>query len=221
MKKLSVFALSLAFLFSAPLPAQTYDREKLWEKEIAFFVEMDRRQTPPENAVLFVGSSSIRLWENLRESFPNKRIINRGFGGSRIEDVNHYFDRLVAQFQPKSIVLYAGENDVATGVAPETVRDQYRKFSALVHRRLPKTKIFYLCLKPSPRRWEHAQSFRQTNDLIRAEIHHDRQAQFVDAWTDMLGTDGTPRQDIFAADRLHLNEKGYAIWTTLLKKMLP
>lgn len=221
MKKMSVSLLSLAFLFSALLPAQTYDREKLWEKEIAFFVEMDQRQTPPENAVLFVGSSSIRVWKNLRESFPNKRIINRGFGGSRLEDVNHYFDRLVARFQPKSIVLYAGENDVATGVAPETVRDQYRKFSALVRQRWPKTKIFYLSLKPSPRRWEHAQSFRQTNDLIRAEIRKDRQAQFVDVWTAMLGADGTPMQDIFAADRLHLNEKGYAIWTALLLKMLP
>ncbi len=85
------------------------------------FAEIDRKQTPPENAVLFVGSSSIRMWENLRTSFPNLKVINRGFGGSRLEDVNHYFDQIVAPYKPKTIVLYAGENDVNDGIAPETV----------------------------------------------------------------------------------------------------
>src|SRR5688500_1202199 len=146
MKKLIASFLLTIFLFAAHSNGQTYDREKIWEKEIGAFAEIDRKQTPPENAVLFVGSSSVRLWENLRQSFPRLKVINRGFGGSRLEDVNHYFDKIVLPYKPKTIVLYAGENDVNDGIAPETVAENYRKFSKMVQAKLPKTKIFYVSL---------------------------------------------------------------------------
>lgn len=218
-KNLIKFSLLVLFCVSFS-NAQTYDRERIWEKEINAFAEIDRKQTPPENAVLFVGSSSIRLWENLRRSFPKIKVINRGFGGSRLEDVVHYFDQIVAPYQPKTIVLYAGENDVNEGVAPETVAENYRKFTSMVRAEFPKTKILYVSVKPSPSRWKIADKFRRTNDLIKTEIAKDKLSEFVDVWTAMLGADGEPMPDIFQADNLHLNEKGYAIWQKILEKKL-
>ncbi len=212
---LLVILLSAAFA-----PAQTYDREPLWEKEIAAFAEIDRKQTPPENAVLFVGSSSIRMWENLRTSFPKLKVINRGFGGSRLEDVNHYFNQIVAPYRPKTIVLYAGENDLNDGIAPETVAENYRKFAVMVHETMPRTKVIYVSVKPSPSRWKSAEQFRRTNELIKAQTEKDKHAEFVDVFNPMLGANGEPLTDIFREDNLHLNEKGYLIWQKILEKVL-
>ncbi len=220
MKKIIISFLFAIFLFAAFAQAQTYDREKIWEQEINAFAEIDRKQTPPENAVLFVGSSSMRMWENLRQSFPNLKIINRGFGGSRLEDINHYFDQIVAPYKPKTIVLYAGENDVNDGIVPENLLESYRIFAKMVHEKLPKTKIFYVSLKPSPSRWKIADKFQKANKLIEVEIKKDKNATFVDVWKPMLGANGEPTEDIFVADKLHMNSKGYAIWTRILDKYL-
>ena len=209
-----------ATIFAAFVQAQTYDRAKLWDNEINAFAEIDRKQTPPENAVLFVGSSSIRMWENLRQSFPNLKVINRGFGGSRLEDVNFYFDRIVAPYKPKTIVLYAGENDVNDGIAPEKIAADFRKFAEMVHTNLPKTKIFYISLKPSPSRWNLADQFRKTNELIKAQTEKDKQLQFVDVFNSMLDAKGEPKSEIFLEDNLHMNEKGYAIWKKVLENYL-
>lgn len=204
------FLLSVNFL-AALAAAQTYDREKIWEQEIEAFAEIDRRQTPPENAVLFVGSSSVRGWRSLSADLPELNVINRGFGGSRLTDVNHYFDRIVAPYKPKIIVLYAGENDIYEGIAPETLPEDYRRFSALVKQQLPKTKILYILLQPSPSRWKVADQFRKANDLIKAETEKDKRARFVDVWTPMPGANGEPLPDIFLGDKLCMNDKGYKI----------
>ena len=217
MKKLSLL-LILIFLFSLILVAQTYERTKLWEQEIKVFEEIDKKQTPPEKAVLFMGNSSIRLWTDLRQSFPRINVINRGFGGSRIEDTNYYFNRIVAPYNPRIIVFYAGENDVNDGLTPEKVADDYRKFAQLVRQKFPKTKIVYISLKPSPSRWKLADKFRQVNNLIKAEIAKDKRSVFVDVFNSMLDTKGEPRPELFVADMLHLNENGYEIWRGLLEK---
>ena len=220
MKKL-IFALIFAFSIVAPsVSAQTYDRAKIWDAEINALTEIDVKQTPPKNAVLFVGSSSIRMWKNLRSSFPELSVINRGFGGSRLEDVNFYFDRIVVPYNPKTIVLYAGENDVNEGVAPETVLENYRKFAELAHDKFPKSKLLYVSLKPSPSRWQINDKFRKTNDLIKAKIAKDKRAEFVDVWSPMLGANGEPKPEIFLEDKLHMNERGYAIWREVLAKYL-
>lgn len=207
-------------IFSAVISAQNYERAKMWDKEINDLTEIDLKQTPPQNPVLFVGSSSIRLWTNLRTSFPNLKFINRGFGGSRIEDTNYYFDRIVAPYNPRIIVFYAGENDVNDGLAPEKVADDYKKFSNLVRQKFPKVKIVYISLKSSPSRWKLADKFIQTNNLIKAEIAKDKRAVFVDVFNAMLNEKGEPRPELFVADMLHMNEKGYAIWKGLLEKHL-
>lgn len=217
-KSILIFIISIAF--GCGLQAQTYDRQKIWDKEIDAFAEIDRKQTPPANAVLFVGSSSIRMWEKLRESFPRIKVINRGFGGSRLEDVNYYFDKIVTLYNPKTIVLYAGENDVAEGIAPETVAGHYRNFAAMVHQKLPKTNILFISLKPSPSRRQIIDKLKQANALIKTDIEKDQRAQFVDVFTPMLDEKGEPKAEIFREDKLHMNEKGYTIWRKILQGYL-
>ena len=198
--------------------AQTYERGKIWDKEIDAMTDFDKRQTPPENAVLFLGSSSIRGWYNLRESFPKLKFINRSFGGSRIEDTNHYFERIVTPYKPRTIVFYAGENDVNDGIAPQIVAAEYAKFAQKVRQNFPKTKIVYISLKPSPSRWNFADKFKQTNELIKAEIAKDKRSVFVSVWAAMLNEVGEPRRELFQGDMLHMNEKGYVIWRKILEK---
>lgn len=200
--------------------AQTYDRAKMWDAEINSLTEIDVRQNPPKNPVLFVGSSSMRLWRNLRESFPNLNVINRGFGGSRLEDTNYYFDRIVMPYNPRIVVLYAGENDINDGITPEKLANDYKKFAELMHQKLPKAKIIFVSMKPSPSRWKLADNFRQANNLIKAEIAKDKRAVFIDVWSAMLDAKGEPRPELFQADMLHMKENGYAIWKGLLQKYL-
>lgn len=220
MKK-SCFSIIFAlFIFTFCISAQTYDRAKIWDEEIDSISDFDLKQTPPKDAVLFVGSSSMRLWKNLRMSFPDLNVINRGFGGSRLEDVNFYFDRIVAPYNPKTIVLYAGENDVNDGIAPEKVLADFQKFSQMVRAKFPKARLLYVSLKPSPSRWKLADNFRKTNELIKTEIAKDKRAKFVDVWSAMLNEKGEPKAEIFVEDKLHLNEKGYAIWREVLAKEL-
>lgn len=219
MKRLH-FSFIFILIFTFISFAQTYERAKIWDAEINSLTEIDKKQTPPEKAVLFVGSSSIRLWTNLRQSFPKIKVINRGFGGSRIEDTNYYFDRIVAPYNPRIIVFYAGENDVNDGLTPEKVADDYKKFAQLVRQKFPKVKIVYISLKSSPSRWDKADKFRQTNNLIKAEIAKDKRSIFIDVFNAMLNEKGEPRPELFVADMLHMNEKGYAIWRDLLVKYL-
>lgn len=220
MKKLILSAIFTLFLCSFAISAQTYNRAEIWDKEVDALTEIDLKQTPPKDAVLFVGSSSIRLWRNLRTSFPELDVINRGFGGSRLEDVNFYFDRIVAPYKPKTIVLYAGENDVNDGIAPEKVLADFRQFSKLVRAKFPKAKLLYVSLKPSPSRWKLADNFRKTNELIKTEIAKDKHAEFVDVWQKMLNENGEPKAEIFVEDNLHMSKKGYAIWREILVKYL-
>lgn len=217
------FLLAAAILILATAAAGqplSYDRQKIWQAEINAFAEMDRRQTPPEDAVLFVGSSSIRLWQSLREDFPGLKFINRGFGGSQIIDSVYYADRIVLPYKPKKIVFYAGDNDINDGKSPEQVLADFKSFVAVVRKSLPKTEILYIAIKPSVARvniWEKA---KRANDLIKNETRTMKRVKFVDVATPMLDAKGDPLTDIFVADNLHMNEKGYRIWRETLQPFL-
>lgn len=216
---LLIFSLSI-LLCASFSNAQTYKRANLWQSEIDAFAEIDRRQTPPSPAILFVGSSSIRKWDNLRRDFPRYNVVNRGFGGSHIEDVNHYFDQLVTPFQAKKIFFYAGENDITDSKTPEQVLEDFRMFMALVREKSPQSKIFFISLKPSPSRWALRDKMQRANTLIKAECEKNKNSRFIDVWTPMLDAQGEPKAEIFIADKLHMNEKGYAIWRAVLTKYL-
>jgi lysophospholipase L1-like esterase len=210
--------LILAALPVAVAPAQDA-RPNKWEPEIKKFEAADRDHPPPANAVVFIGSSSIRLWK-LADSFPGMEALNRGFGGSHLADSAHYADRIVTPYRPRAVVVYAGDNDLAAGKTPEQVRDAYREFVTKVRAKLPTVPIIYIGIKPSPSRWKLADKAQVANRLITEAQRGDSAQRFVDVWGPMLGADGQPRAELFLADKLHMNEKGYKVWAEMLKPLL-
>jgi len=183
-----------------------------WEREITKFEESDRQNPPPKDAVIFIGSSSIRLWQSLKEDFPGVKVINRGFGGSEIPDSTFYVTRIVTPYRPKMVVLYAGDNDLANGKTPKQVFEDYKAFVERIHQNLPTTKIAFISIKPSPARISLLQSMKDANGLIKAYATHDKTLIYIDVFTPMLRKDGSPRPELFGTDKLHMNSKGYDLW---------
>jgi len=191
-----------------------------WEEDIRRFEKADSLRPPHRGAILFVGSSSIRMWETLQEDFPGLQVINRGFGGSELSDAVHFADRIILPYKPRIIIVYAGDNDLANGKAPEQILADYRRLVDLVHESLPKTRIGYISIKPSLARWNLVSKIRKANALIRDYSAHDSLLSFIDIFTPMLGKDGTPRKELFAPDGLHLNATGYVLWTNAVRPFL-
>jgi lysophospholipase L1-like esterase len=190
-----------------------------FESDIAAFEAWDRQNSHARDAVLFVGSSSIRMWPTA-ESFPNLPVINRGFGGSHISDVNHFAERIVLKYSPRLIVFYAGDNDIESGKSPQQVFDDFRTFYKLVRDRLPRTRIIYLPIKPSIARWPKWSQMQDVNARVAQLSRSDGRIIYVDTATPMLGDDGSPNGQLFLDDGLHLNERGYALWTKTLQPAL-
>ena len=214
---LGVVAFLAAFLAPARAAELNFSQ---WEKDIAAFEALDRTNPPPKGAVLFIGSSSIRLWTSLANDFPEMKVIQRGFGGSHIPDTTYFADRIVIPYQPSKIVLYAGDNDIARGHSPEQVAADFRALVKKVHAALPKTKIYFLAIKPSPARWHLSPQSSEANRLIRRFSRAHRNVKFVDVWTPTLGPDGRPDPSLFEKDDLHINRKGYARWAGEIRKAL-
>jgi lysophospholipase L1-like esterase len=197
-------------------PAVAVESERRFEPEIRAFEDSDRADRPKPGGVVFVGSSSIRLWPDLHADFPGINVIQRGFGGSRLDEVVNYAPRIVIPYKPALIVVYAGDNDLAEGRTPEQILNDYKAFVATVRKALPATRITYISIKPSGDRWALVDKMRVTNSLIQTYSARDPMLTYVDVFTPMLGADGKPREELFREDRLHMNERGYAIWRELL-----
>jgi len=190
-----------------------------WEKTIRQFEQWDSKNTFPSDAVLFVGSSSIRMWPT-RECFDGLAVINRGFGGSQISEVNYFAERIVLRYEPKVIVFYAGDNDVAAGKNARRVFDDYKKFVRLVHARLPGTRIIYVGIKPSGSRWSLWPVMNEANMLIKDFSGKNGRLFYFDSATPLLDSDGKPDSAFFLKDQLHLNDKGYELWTKLIRPII-
>jgi lysophospholipase L1-like esterase len=191
-----------------------------FEKEIAAFEASDQTNPPPRHAILFVGSSSIRKWKSLAQDFPNHQVINRGFGGSQLSDSIRYFDRIVLPYHPKIIVLYAGSNDINAGKTPEEVADDCKTFVHKVESELPKTRVAFISINASPSRWKDRAKVQQANRLIADFMAADPGRMFIDTYPAMLDASGQPRPELYVADRLHMNAKGYAIWRLIIAPYL-
>ena len=203
---------SLAQTSSAPAA----DR---WASEIAAFAKADEATPFAPGGTVFVGSSSIRLWD-LAAAFPNRRLLNRGFGGTQILDSVRHVERLVLRHKPATVVFYAGDNDLAAGRTPQQVEDDFRAFVAKVHAALPAARIAFVGIKPSLARWALIDAVRDANRRVRAFCDSDDRLGFVDVDGPMLGWDGKPRADLFVKDGLHLSAKGYALWNVLVAPFL-
>ena len=187
-----------------------------WVASIEKFAQTDAANPPPRHGVVFVGSSSIVKWTSLARDFPNVPTINRGFGGSELSDSVFYADRIVIPYQPRIVVVYAGDNDLKAGKSPETVAADFKAFHQKIQAALPDTKIVFVGIKPSPARWDIRNQAIQANTLIAAECATEpRRLAFLNIWQPMLGADGRPRPELYVADKLHLTPAGYTIWVPL------
>jgi lysophospholipase L1-like esterase len=187
--------------------------------EIAEFEAWDAKNAVPDDPVVFVGSSSIRLW-NSAERFPDFPVVNRGFGGAHISDVNRYVEETTLKYRPVLVVFYAGDNDIADGKTAAQVLEDYREFATTVLDAGPSVRIVFISIKPSLARWSVWPRMMEANEMIRSYSESRDELYTIDLATPMLGEDGTPRPDIFLEDGLHMNEIGYDIWSGRLAPFL-
>ncbi|HEX6829146.1 MAG TPA: SGNH/GDSL hydrolase family protein [Burkholderiales bacterium] len=187
-----------------------------WEPEVQTFEEADRQNPPKAGAILFIGSSSIRLWNTLAEDFAGVDVINRGFGGSEIADSTDLAGRIVVPYRPRMIVLYAGDNDLANRRSPRQVRDDFAAFVGRVRRDLPGVRIAFIAIKPSLARAYLMEKMREANALVRDYAAGQRDVAFIDVFTPMLTPEGRARPELFVEDGLHLNRAGYELWRSVI-----
>lgn len=195
-----------------------------FEKTIAEYEEADRKAPPQPGGVVFIGSSSIRLWTTLAQDFPELNVLNRGFGGSIIHESTQYVPRIVLPYKPKLIVIYAGSNDIAMGLTPEQVRKDFEAFVVAVHASLPETRIAFISINPSVKRWEQQERIleanRQIAEYIKTQSARGVKLSYLDSHAKLLSAEGKPRPEILRADGLHLNAEGYAAWLAILKPQI-
>lgn len=206
----------------APLPdlAQTPPgKAAAFDEAIAAFAEADRAAMPPACATLFVGSSSIRFWRTLAEDFPDRTVINRGFGGSTVWEVVHYFDRVVTPYRPKEIVFYAGENDINAGRTLDEAYADFVQFMRLKEKTLGATPVWFISAKPSKLRLDQLPKQAAFNARVKTLADQRDDLAYIDIVPAMMKPDGAPK-DIFVEDDLHMTPAGYALWTPIVDAAL-
>ena len=217
-----ILACSLSFLFSVVgWSKEAVVGQEKWEKEIAAFESHDAEHPPVKGGIVFVGSSSIRLWKTLAEDFPNHQVLNRGFGGSQLSDLAHFADRLVLAYEPRFVVVYSGGNDINAGKTAEQVFESFREMVGKIRASQPETPIAYISIAGNPKRWTQVAEVIRANALIEVFTKQNEKLLFIDVFHPMLGWDGLPKPEIFVADRLHMNSAGYEIWKQIVLPYLP
>ena len=216
---LLVLATGLAAVAAGQSPGAPDPDPRRFEADIAAFEAEDRATPPPRNAVLFVGSSSIRYWD-LARAFPGRSAIKRGFGGSHVSDSIYYADRIIVRYHPALIVFYAGDADVAAGKTSAQIAADYGALIALIHARLPSARIIVIGTKHSPAHWEQRDVIRRANASVAAMAAADDLLEYVDVESALLGADALPRADYYAENGLNLNERGYAAWTAAVAPVI-
>ena len=211
---------ALNLSLSAQTPTEKQPPEARWEKDIRAFEAADKTNPPPQHAVLFIGSSSIKRWAEVAQAFPGHKVLNRGFGGSQLSDSVAFVDRIVTPYKPKLVLLYAGDNDIASGKSPERVFADFKTFVSKIHAALPDTRIAYIAIKPCPLREKFLDQVKTANRLIQEYTTSDKRLLFVDVFTPMLTKAGRPRADLCIKDGLHPNAQCYELWAALLRPIL-
>ena len=220
MRSVALFFSFYSFLFSQtdPDPQRYFHSKTGKELFIEQFIDWDNKNTFVKNGLLFVGSSSIRLWPT--NEYFSGNIINRGFGGSHLSDIIFYFNEIVSKYQPKVIFIYAGDNDIADKKSPMMLLDDFKKFADLVNEKIDECSIVFIPIKPSPSRWRFWEKMKEANSLIKTYVKNNENIFYVDTASPMIGNNGRPRPYLFAKDSLHLNGKGYDLWSSEVNSFL-
>jgi lysophospholipase L1-like esterase len=217
MKTSTILLTLLAFSFGAH--AREPDHSQ-WEHDIQAFEASDSASPVAPNGVLFIGSSSIRLWSSLETDFPGYHVINRGFGGSDLDDSTAFADRILAPYHPAAIVVYAGDNDLQNGDTPEQVRNDFAAFVAKARQEQPGVPIAFISIKPSIARLALLPNIQRANALIRTWSMSQTNVAFLDVAPAMLDGHGQPRPELFREDGLHMTPAGYALWVAQVRPWL-
>ena len=191
-----------------------------FESAIQAFEAESRETPPPEGAIVCIGSSSMRMWVSIREDLKPLTVIPRGFGGSVMNDALYYADRIVIRYKPRAVLLYEGDNDAAFGISPEKIVETFDALIRKIHQELPGTRVYVISIKPSISRWNIWDSMKETNALLKARCEADPLLTYIDVATPMLDEKGDVLHDIFIQDNLHLNAKGYGIWSRAIRSAL-
>lgn len=193
-----------------------------FKEEINNFKKLDSTHPPQKNAILFVGSSSFHFWTDVQDYFPGYTIINRGFGGSSLPNVIFYANDIIFPYHPKQVVIYCGENDLAASdtVTAQIVLTRFKKLFVQIRKRIPGVSLVFISIKPSPSRQSLMHRMVAANKLIKNYLSHNINTGFVDVYHKMLKADGSPMDDIFKEDKLHMTAKGYVIWQKAIQPFL-
>jgi len=191
-----------------------------FDAEVALLEETLIPEGKEKELLLFTGSSSMRMWTNVAAEFPDFRVVNTGFGGSTMNDLLFYADRLVLPYKPDLVFIYEGDNDISNGQFAEDVLATTRELSAYLLKKLPRARLCFISPKPSPSRWHLRDEYRHLNRLLAEHARQNRRIDFLDVWPAMMDENGVVRNDLFLDDQLHMNEKGYEIWAVLVKEYL-
>ncbi|HEY4327301.1 MAG TPA: GDSL-type esterase/lipase family protein [Mucilaginibacter sp.] len=216
MKLKFLFLLLLAFATNSCVHAQ---QGFPFDGEIRAFKHQDSISFPPKDGILFIGSSSIRLWSDLEQRFAGKPIIKRGVGGCQLSQfVDYYTPYILFPYHPRKIFIYAGENDIAAGKTAEFVADEFQKLWEMIHKQLPEGQVYYMSIKPSPSRAKYFDEVVKANKLVKSFLADKPKSTYIDMATVILKDNSSvPDSSLFKADYLHLNSKGYDKWQKVLE----
>jgi len=210
--------LLLAFFLSV----KSFSQQHAFQDEIDAFKKLDAEKMPPSKAILFTGSSSFRLWTDVKDYFPGYTIINRGIGGSTLPDLIYFYKDAILPYRPRQILIYCGENDFAASdtVTVETVVTRFKQLYFMIRKDYKKIPLAYVAMKPSPSRQHLMPKYVLANTAIAKFLKNQKNTSFIDVYKNMLAPDGNPMNDIFKNDNLHMNAKGYAIWQRIIQPYL-
>jgi lysophospholipase L1-like esterase len=218
MKKAAIPFLSC--LFAVLLFAQTSAQP--FRKDIDAFKKKDSLQMPAPKSILLIGSSSFTKWTDVQSYFPGYPIINRGFGSSSLPDLTRYADEIIFPYAPKQIIIYCGENDIASSdtITAQIVLQRFQQLFFIIRAKLPKIPVAFISIKPSPSRWKFEPVILEANKIIKEFLAKQPHSTFINVHDAMLSADGKPKPEIYISDQLHMNEKGYAIWQKIILPVL-
>lgn len=215
----------LLFVVSSCLTLKNYSElpeVKAWENDIENFEQLDIRKSYPSDAIMFAGSSSIRLWSTINRDMLPYNVIQRGYGGAKLSDFVVYADRILYPHPCQAIVIFIA-NDISgsdNDKSPLEVSQLFHKTLNIIRRKFPKTPVFWISITPTPTRWSVWPEIKEANNMIRDICNSHSDTYFIDTEENYLNENGLPRKELFREDQLHLNSDGYAIWTVIIKKEL-
>lgn len=215
MKLLKKLVLSTSLLLLLSPKSFSQDKPAFWN-DVQIIKNYDHIYNPPKSPILFIGSSSIRLWVDFNKTFGNYTVLNRAIGGAVTKDVDRYLEDIVFPYQPKQVVIYVGENDLIKAQNGEEVFQDFKKLYTDLRTKLPVTPMVYISIKASPSRAQYLDKAKRVNELVQQFLKTEKNTVFIDVYKPMLDKKGQMRPELFKEDMLHMNAQGYQIWNKLL-----